>query len=57
MVEDKSEPKMVKVVDDHKCSRNTSTWSVITITETKDYKIVFDKRVMTGGFATYPYDM
>lgn len=53
----RSETDVVKVIDEHKSCRNISTGSSITRTETKDYKIVFDKRVIADDFVTYPYGM
>ena len=45
----------VRVVDEHKITRNPTTGHIITKTERKDYKIVFDKRVITHDFNTIPY--
>ncbi|XP_053390895.1 uncharacterized protein LOC128553745 [Mercenaria mercenaria] len=45
----------VTVVDENKIVRNPSTGHVITKRETKDYKIVFDKRVISKEYTTYPY--
>jgi hypothetical protein len=57
MVTSKDEVKPVQVVDEHKITRNPETCKVITKTETKDYQIVFDKRVIKGNFQTLPYGM
>lgn len=45
----------VTVVDEHKMARNPSTGHVITTRECKNYKIVFDKRVIGREYNTYPY--
>ena len=55
MITSKDEVKPVKVVDEHKITRNTDKFNIITKTETKDYRIVFDKRVITTEFNTLPY--
>jgi len=55
MVTSKDEVKPRKVVDEHKIARNTDKCNIITKTETKDYRIVFDKRVITTEFDTLPY--
>jgi hypothetical protein len=47
--------KVVSVVDDHKIVRNPTTGDVITKRECKDYRIVFDKRVISEAYNTYPY--
>jgi hypothetical protein len=45
----------VTVVDENKIVRNPSTGHIITKRENKDYKIVFDKRVIGKEFFTVPY--
>ena len=46
------------VVDKHRIRHNPSTGHIITTTENKDYRIVFDKRVIHGNeLITYPYGM
>ena len=45
----------VTLVDDNKIVRNPSNGHVITRRETKDYKIVFDKRVIGRVYNTNPY--
>lgn len=45
----------VTVVDENKIVRNPSTRHVITKRKTKDYKIVFDKRVMIDSYCTKAY--
>lgn len=57
MVTSKGKSKLVKVIDEHKIARNPETCNIITKTETKDYKIVFNKRVITSNFNTLPYGM
>lgn len=57
MVTDKSKVISVKVIDENKITRNPDTCHIITKTETKDYRIVFDKRVISKDFYTFPYGM
>ena len=47
--------KKITVTDEHKISRNQKHSRVVTKTESKDYKIVFDKRIITADFNTIPY--
>lgn len=47
----------VQVVDNYKIRRNPNTGNIITTTEFKDYKIVFDKRMLGSDSYTYPYGM
>lgn len=47
----------ISVVDENKIVRNTSTGHLITKCEYKDYKIVFDKRVIKENYHTVPYGM
>ena len=49
--------KCVTVTDEHKIARNPTTGDVITKRECKDYKIVFDKRVIVDDYHTKPYGM
>ncbi|WAR07908.1 hypothetical protein MAR_017866 [Mya arenaria] len=55
MVTGKSDVEHITVVDEHKIVRNPSTGHVITKRENKDYKIVFDKRIIGEEYNTYPY--
>lgn len=57
LVTGKYESNSVTVVDECKIRRNPTTGHIITTTEMKDYKIVFDKRVIGQMFHTYPYGM
>ncbi|WAR29495.1 ZN358-like protein [Mya arenaria] len=45
----------VTVIDENKIVRNPSTGHIITKRENKDYKIVFDKRVIGNAYTTFPY--
>lgn len=47
----------IQVVDNYKIRRNPNTGNIITTTEFKDYKIVFDKRMLGSDSYTYPYGM
>lgn len=55
MVTGHSNVDCVSVVDENKIVRNPSTGHVITKREAKDYKIVFDKRVIKEDYQTVPY--
>lgn len=45
----------VSVLDAHKISRNRDTVQLVTKCERKDYKLVFDKRVIRDKHVSYPY--
>ncbi len=46
----------VSVVDAHKISRVRDTAQIVTKSERKDYKLVFDKRVIQlKTYVSYPY--
>ncbi len=45
----------VSVVNAHKISRNRDNAQLVTTCERKDYKLVFDKRVIRENFTSYPY--
>lgn len=47
--------KVISVIDDHKLVRNPSTGHILTKLESKDYRIVFNKRVISEDYNTYPY--
>ncbi|NYT28705.1 MAG: hypothetical protein H0A76_13165 [Candidatus Thiodubiliella endoseptemdiera] len=47
--------KKITVTDEHKISRDQKHSRVVTKTESKDYKIVFDKRIITADLNTIPY--
>ena len=55
MVTNNREDGCIKVVDTNKICRSNGV--LITRTETKDYKIVFDKRIIKDNIFTYPYGM
>ena len=57
LVTGKSKLDIISVVDDNKIVRNPSLGQVITKRSVKDYKIVFDKRVINDTFQTVPYGM
>ena len=57
MITCRSAARAVKVIDENKIVRNPDTCHIITKTESKDYKIVFDKRVITKEYCTLPYGM
>lgn len=45
----------VSVVDANKISRARDNAQIVTILEKKDYRIVFDKRVIRENYISYPY--
>ncbi|CAG2256485.1 unnamed protein product [Mytilus edulis] len=50
-----SEDNVITVVDEHKICRDQKHARIITNTERKDYKVVFDKRVIVDSFNTKPF--
>jgi hypothetical protein len=55
MVTGQMQNQCIKVVDRNKIVRNRETCCIITKTEIKDYKIVFDKRVISENYNSFPY--
>lgn len=47
--------RKITLIDDHKMSRGQKNNRIVTKTESKDYKIVFDKRIITTDLNTIPY--
>ena len=47
--------EVVTIVDDDKISREQKNAGIIAKSESKDYKIVFDKRVIVDSYNTKPY--
>ena len=45
----------IKVIDKNKIVRNPDTCNIITKMECKDYRIVYDKRVLSDKFDSFPY--
>ena len=50
-----SEKASVRVTDRYKIVRDPETCHILTKTEEKDYRIVFDKRVLTRNYVSLPY--
>ena len=48
-------PEKVSVDIPFKIVRDTKDKSVLTRSETKDYRVVYNKRVIVGNFDTVPY--
>ena len=55
MVKNNREQGCIHVVDNNKICRSNGV--LITRTETKDYRTVFDKRIIKDNVCTYPYGM
>ncbi|CAC5391674.1 unnamed protein product [Mytilus coruscus] len=53
----KGRMKSVTVTDEYKIRRNVKSSDIITCVEEKDYRIVFDKRVLKDNYKTVPYGM
>ena len=45
----------VKIVDANKISRERNNAKFITMSQNKDYRLVFDKRVRRENFVSFPY--
>jgi len=55
MVTGQKQNGCITLVDTNKICRNRDTCHIITNTESKDYRIVFDKRVISENFNSFPY--
>ena len=55
LVTGKATDSVIHVHDDMKICRDVSQTKLLTMRETKDYRVVFDKRVVGNGYMTYPY--
>lgn len=55
MVTGKKSADSIQVIDENKIARNPETCNIITKTECKDYRIVFDKRVLSDNYDSFPY--
>ncbi|CAG2244982.1 unnamed protein product [Mytilus edulis] len=53
----KGRMKSITVTDEYKIRRNVKSSDIITCVEEKDYRIVFDKRVLKDNYTTVPYGM
>ena len=45
----------ITVTDTHKIIRDRNTTKLLTLSQNKDYKLVFDKRVIRENFMSFPY--
>ena len=45
----------VSVIEAHKITRDRDTSQLRTVVQRKDYKLVFDKRVLGDAYVSYPY--
>ena len=50
-----SQNASVSVLNAHKIMRERDSVKLMTTTERKDYRLVFDKRVMRDNYVSYPY--
>ena len=55
LVSCKSAENIITVTDKFKITRNSETCNIVTKLEHKDYRIVFDKRVLTHDYVSIPY--
>jgi hypothetical protein len=55
MVTNGKKDEVITVIDKNKISRDQKNARIITKEECKDYKIVFDKRVIVDNYNTKPY--
>jgi hypothetical protein len=55
MVTNGKKDEVITVIDKNKISRDQINARIITKEECKDYKIVFDKRVIVDNYNTKPY--
>ena len=55
MVTNGNKDEVITVIDENKISRDQKNARIITKEECKDYKIVFDKRVIVDNNNTKPY--
>jgi hypothetical protein len=55
MVTNGKKDEVITVIDKNKISRDRKNARIITKEECKDYKIVFDKRVIVDNYNTKPY--
>lgn len=50
-----NETSVVTVQNDYKIARDSNTTEIVTRKENKDYKLVFDKRVLQKDLTSVPY--
>ena len=50
-----SEKNAVTVVDPFKICRDRDNAKLLTMSQTKDYRLVFDKRVIRDKYVSFPY--
>ena len=55
MVTNGKKDEVITVIDENKISRDQKNARIISKEECKDYKIVFDKRVIVDNYNTKPY--
>ena len=48
-------PEKIVVSDPHKIVRNGKTKEILTKSATKDYRVVYSKRVIRDGYNTVPH--
>ena len=47
--------KVVTVHDSHKITRDRDNSKLLTVSQNKDYRLVFDKRVIRDKYVSFPY--
>ena len=45
----------VSVLDSHKITRDRNNAKILTVKQQKDYRLVFDKRVIRDNYMSFPY--
>ena len=48
-------PDVITVTDPHKIYRDKETKSIVSCIQSKDYRVVYTKRVIVDDFKTIPY--
>ena len=54
-VHEKRESPVVTVTDSHKITRDVKRRKIVNKSMSKDYRVVYDKRIILDDFRTVPY--